>query len=134
MDERKFVLATPGNGRENLSTNLAELGFFKLNALNLPDAVSQLCRFKLSIFALAIPSLARVGINNNSEYVETLIDNAVSFKVARVGVVSTYPGSFGWWQNKSTADSIVRVVNRENNASFFWEYARFLAGLRDDIK
>lgn len=131
--DRRFVLTTPEHGWENLSGNLKSLGFNQLKAISLSDASDQLNRLSYCIFALAIPSLANVDAYENLKKVESLIDDAVILKVARIGVVSMFTSFCSEWQYKSSADTIVRVVKSDDSDRFFMEYARFLTGLREDL-
>lgn len=131
--DRKYVLITPGHGRYHLSENLKSLGYDRLKAVSVNDALDQLNRLGNQLAALAIPSLANVDGYDDPKKVVSLIDRAVWSRVPRVGVISMMASAYLGWQYKSNTDTIVRVVRGDDSNSFFMAYANFLAGLRDDL-
>ncbi len=132
-EDRRYVLTTPGHGWENLSVNLNTLGLDELKATSVDDALDQLTRLRTYLVALAIPSLANVDIYEHPLKVESLIDNTVASRIARVGVVSKLANNYFGWRYKSNSDTIVRIVMGDDSDSFFVAYARFLARLREDL-
>ena len=127
--DKKLIVSTKGYGWERLGVNLLSLDCGITVVKDADKALSTINTKTVS--GLVVPSLALLGIYENEELIENLI-NVASQKVARIVVVSMLADQFKRWEDLSSKTSLVRVRD-ESSDGFFLNVARFLAGDIDEI-